>query len=201
MNSYCFAAAWRLLVAGAVLVFTSPAAQAADFYLALSVGGGDVEVDLGEFTDNPDVVDELAGDGVFGSELSLGWHFDSGLMLDLSQDEYDTFSFAPFAPLLIGKVDYSATRVAVGFAPKTENRVGFVGKLGVAFYDLELTESPFLNPGSEDTASRNGESIFVQLGAEVRVMRNFNVGGNFDFTEADFGRASALRLQLRYTFK
>ena len=201
MIHHRFAALRRHLIAGLAFALASPAALAADFYLGLAIGSGDIEVDLGEFTENPDVVDELAGDGVLATELSLGWHFDSGVMLDLSLDEYDTFNFVPFTPLLVGNVDYSATRVAVGYAPRTEQRVNFVGKVGVAFYDLELTESPFLNPGSEDSASRNGESFFLQVGAEVRVMRSFNVGGHFDFSETDFGRASALRLQLRYTFK
>lgn len=178
----------------------SPFAAANDFYLGFGLGGGDVEASPAEFSDSPDVIDETAGDNVAASEVFAGLQFESGLLLEIARDDYDTLSI-PFGTLFTGSVDYSATRLSVGIAPEPSGRFGFVGKLGLSFWDLELTESPFLNPGSEDRSSRNGEALYLQIGGEFHVTPRFRIGTSFDFTDTDAGNAQALKFNLRYVFK
>lgn len=189
----------RLATLIALAGLFAPAASANNFYLGFGFGGGDIEADAAEFSDNPDVLSDTAGEGVAASEIFAGMQFDSGLLLEVARDDYDTFDLF-LTPLLQGDVNYSATRLSVGIAPETASRFGFVGKLGLTFWDLELTESPLANPGSEAVSSRDGTALYLQVGGEFRVTQGLRLGASFDYTDTDAGSAQAIKLNLRYLF-
>ncbi|MEM6638493.1 MAG: outer membrane beta-barrel protein [Pseudomonadota bacterium] len=169
------------------------------FYLGFGLGAGDVDAAPNAFISSPNVVDDQSTDTVFASEFLVGYQFDNGLTIDLAFDDYESTGIL-FAPLLTGQLKYNATRINLGYASKPSGRLSFVGKLGLNIYDLELTESPLLNPGPEDSLSQDGTSLYLELGGDWHISQNGRLGLSWSFTDTDAGDVSAIKLRYRYLF-
>ncbi len=184
-----------IVSAAALLLITSLAHAEADFYLGLGLGGGDVDLNgdvsgSGDF----DTVD-LGGERALTGEVTSGVQFNPGWLAELSIVDYENLSL-----LLVDSVSYDAVRLGIGYAPQPTGRFGFVGKIGIAFWDLELRESPLFNSGSEATFNTDGEDLYLQVGGEFHATDRWRIGAAYDYSDADFGDVSALRLNTRYLF-
>lgn len=191
---------FRQAVVATIVGCVTTGVAASDFYLGIGLGGGDLDVDTRRLFSDPNDSGGSITDSLLASELSAGLQFDSGLLAEIARDDYESFSI-PFAFLLAGTVDYGATRINVGYAHEPEGRFGFVGKVGLSFWDVDVTESPFANPGDEEVASRSGQSLYLQLGGEFHITQRWRVGASFDFTDTNVGSAQAFKLNMRYVFK
>lgn len=162
-----------------------------EFYLGLSFGGGDLDIDQSSFPDATFVVNDISGDVLVG-EFSAGYRFANNFTLDFGFEGYDSFNI-----LGIGDViDLKTIRLGGGYHFPSSTRVSGFVKGGLSFWDIDFTESLFLNPGPEQTASRDGTDLYLQFGGEVRVGRSFAARITFDVSNPDFGDTRALKLWL-----
>lgn len=164
-------------------------------YFGVGYGLGDLDIDQSSFPGAEFAVGDVSGD-VAMAEFSGGYRFENNFTVDVAVNGYSSFDF-----LLIGDViDLSMVKLGGGYHfPSTTRLSGFV-KGGVAFWDLQFKESFFLNPGPEETASRNGTNAFIEFGGEVRLWNRAALRLSYDVGSYDFGDARAVKLWLGANF-
>ncbi|MFK8029629.1 MAG: outer membrane beta-barrel protein [Gammaproteobacteria bacterium] len=161
------------------------------FYIGAAIGKGDLDVDSSSFPNETFVTDDISSD-MFVSEISGGYRFDNNWTLDLGLETYASFDIIALG--LGDVVSLQAIRVGGGYHFPSEGRLSAFVKGGVSFWDLEFEEGILFNPGPEEEASRNGNDLYVQIGAEVRIVGGFISRLTWDVADNDFGDSSAVKL-------
>ncbi|MDJ0701549.1 MAG: outer membrane beta-barrel protein [Woeseiaceae bacterium] len=186
----------RKLCLTALILIASPCAFAdANVYLGLGLGVGDIDLSgdvsgSGEFD-----TAALGGENALVAEFKFGVQLSSGWLAEISFDDYESVSL-----LLVDSVDYDAVRFGAGYSSPSANPFGFSARIGLAFWDLELRESPLFNPGSEARFETDGEDLYLQIGGEFHAADNWRIGLDFDYSDTDFGTVRALKINTRFLF-
>jgi opacity protein-like surface antigen len=191
---------FRHTVVATTLCCMANSASASDFYFGIGLGSGELDVNTRRLFAGVDANADSIDESVIAGEVMAGLQFENGVLAEIARDDFDSVGF-PFAALFLGRLEYGATRVSAGYAPEPAGRFGFVGKLGLSFWGIDAVESPFLNPGDEERVSRDGQSLYLQLGGEFHVTKRWRLGVSYDLADTDVGNARALKLNTRYVFK
>lgn len=161
------------------------------FYLGVAAGIGDLDIDQSSFPNATFVIDDISGDVVVG-EVSGGYHFANDLTVDVSFEGYSSFDVFP----IVDVIDYSTFRVGGGYHFPSAGRISAFIKAGVSFWEVDFKESIFLNPGPEETASRDGTDLYLQLGAEIQIGSTFATRLSYDVANPAFGDTRAVKIWL-----
>ena len=94
----------------------------------------------------------------------------------------------------------SATKLGVGYRLKTNESFSFLAKAGVSFWDLDVEEGFFLNPGPELGGGSDGTDLFIEVGGEFRIGERFGITLIHSRDSYDVGDSSATRIGVRYYF-
>ncbi len=174
----------------AALTFCTIGATAQEgFYLGIAIGAGDLDIDQSSFPNANFVIDDLSGDMVVG-EVSAGYQFQNNFTVDVGFEGYSSFDIF----LVSDVIDLSTIRVGGGYHFPSAGRISGFVKAGVSFWELDFKESIFLNPGPEETASRDGTDLYLQLGAEIQIGSTFATRISYDVSNPDFGDTRAVKV-------
>ncbi len=186
----------RSLLLAAVCAIASISSSAEEgYYLGLAIGAGDVDIDQNTFRNSSPIFDNVDSDVIVAS-ISGGRRFKNNLTIDLAYESYDSVNFF----LLGDGVELSTVKLGGGYHFPSERAISMFINAGVSFWDLKFNESLFLNPGPEETGSRNGSDLYVQIGADVSFESGFSTRLTYDISDTDFGRANGVKLWLGWNF-
>ncbi len=183
-----------LLIATSVFCLWSATAEEG-FYVGVSFGTADLEVSQSSFP-NANFTISNSNDEVLVADFSGGYRFSNNLTVDFAFEGYDSFDLFNIGD----SVDLKTYRVGGGYHFPSKGRLSGFIKAGVSFWDLEFTESPLFNPGAEESASRDGNDLYVQFGADLKIVSGLSTRLMYDISNADFGDTSAVKLWFGWSF-
>lgn len=184
----------RLILTAGLYFLTLAAAQCDTGFVALEIGGGDIDIDEPERLPFDPVSN--SSDNALAFSFGGGFMFSSGVYVDLAYTDLDAVTLFGLADVF----GFSTFRIGVGYKFAMNESFAFLAKTGLSFWDLDVREGFFLNPGPEASDSFDGTDMFLEFGAE------YNFGERFGLTlihtrdTYDLGNASATRIGVRYYF-
>lgn len=182
----------KLVFACVFCFFIQHQVQAGDFYIGLGLGFGDVDIEREFFPEVTSLTTD--SNSVLVTDALIGYEFDNGFFVDLGIESYDTINLLAIAD----ETDLNTTRLGLGYVIPSESRFKFYGKTGINFWQLELTESIFLNPGPEAMGKRSGEDLFLQIGTEYHFNDRFRLGLSYDYSNNDFGETTGGKVTMKW---
>lgn len=98
--------------------------------------------------------------------------------------------------------DYDLTewRAAIGWEHKFSPTACLEPSIGMSWWKLESEESPFLNPGDEETWETSDNNLFWQLKLIVGCHRPLQTYFGYMRSDYEFGKAEYTSVGLRFNF-
>ena len=128
-------------------------------------------------------------------EILAGFIFTNGLVLEagfISQAGIDLFGAND-------SYDVFESVVEVGYTFGND-KFKITPKIGYSFWDLEVKEGEFLNPGPEERRESDGSDPYLKLSAEYYWTESFAGSLFYRHSDYDFGNINTWGLGLRYVF-
>lgn len=180
-------------VAAALILLTLPAFGEGP-YVSLELGQGQIDIDE---TDRLPFTPTGATDGnVAAFAVGGGYLFPSGAYVDIAFTDLDTVSLFGIPDVF----ELSSLKIGAGYTIEAGEKLNFLAKIGVAFWELDARESAFLNPGPELEQDFDGTDLFFELGGEYVFGERFRLSLVHARETNDLGDASATRLGVKYYF-
>lgn len=174
----------------AAIVPTSHAAEGA-FHISPRVGKGEMRIDEAfTISDEHEKADALSVGCVLGYSSPIGLLFEVGAE---SQRNFDWWSAADEFVL---SHQYVAIGYEIGFAEGWT----FTPKAGRARWKLHSEEGRLFNPGPEAAQDIRGYEYFWEAQLSRRVTDRVSLGGAYQESEFDFGRARSLSFVATFKF-
>ncbi len=173
-------------------IFMQSTVHAGNIYIGSGIGTGDVDIDREFFPEVTSLTTD--SNAVLVGDFLVGYEFENGVFVDLGIESYDTVNFL----LIADEVNLNTTRIGIGYTIPSESRFKFYGKTGINFWQLELEESIFLNPGPELSDKQSGEDLFLQVGMDYHFNQRFRLGISYDYSSNDFGETTGGKLTFKW---
>lgn len=182
-----------LLILGFLTYSTSTFAEGDGLYFGAGLGTGDINIDNIDFPGS-ELID-FDSEAIIATEISVGYEFQNNIGFDLSSGLYDT---AEIILLANEQVDLNSLRLGLTYTLPSESGFQFYGRVGINYWQVELTESGFGNPGLEGRVKESDQDIYFQIGAEYRITPKFRFGLAYDYTSTDFGDVDGVKLNFKF---
>ena len=162
--------------------------------MALEIGQGDIDVDRIDLLPFAPVGN--ADDNVLAFSVGGGYQFPSGAYVDLNVTDLDTVNLFGFTDAF----GLSAIKLGTGYKFRADESFSFLAKIGVSFWELDVSEGFFLNPGPESGRDFHGTDFFFEVGGEFRFNGAFALTLIHSRDTYDLGDSTATRIGVKYFF-
>lgn len=166
-------------ILGALLALSSATAFAEDnFKVELLLGNAEQEISSNINNESGDDV-SLGIRGAFNVNKHFG--------VELAYQDYgtpDDSYIDEFGDRISEKLKATAASAGVKGMMPFNNGVSLIGRVGVAFWDLEYEQTDSSNPGVVDRFDDDGNDFYYGVGIDYALNQQFSIGAEYTILEA-----------------
>jgi hypothetical protein len=169
--------------------FAGDNAQDGALYTGVHFGLGHIVIDTEAGTES---------DRSFGVNLSLGYRFGSGLLIESG------FSLQTSDDIFGGgdSLDLNREELMLGYQLKLGNTLRLIPKVGRVHWDLDLRDGALIDFGSDDGSQELGEGSddIAELVFEFRINDTLQLDISYEELDYRFGESNLAEVGLRFEY-
>jgi hypothetical protein len=169
------------------------AALAAESEFRISPRGGIGELEIDAARAVNDDREELR---TFGVGVTLGFLTPIGVVIGAGYESYGSINLFDIQD------DFSISQrfVVIGYQFDLGQGWRLIPQVGRSRWRLTSEESPFFNPGPEQTRTLRGYEYFGELSFAKQVTKAMSLGGSVRYGDYDFGSARSAAFEMSFGF-